>query len=147
HSNSITDTHAQPDTPANAGSRARASSRSVAIGERGQGTQAQPCRIGEIRIVTPSQIRPIAPEMSGAAASPRDVEPQGDESPSPVLAPYLICTLPRSGSTLLAQGLWQTWQAGQPDEYFWGARRDEFLQNWGLPKRTSDARFLERVLV
>ncbi len=39
------------------------------------------------------------------------------ECPGPESA-YLICSTPRSGSTLLATGLWQTGLAGVPHEYF-----------------------------
>jgi LPS sulfotransferase NodH/GT2 family glycosyltransferase len=60
---------------------------------------------------------------------------------------YLICTLPRSGSTLLAQGLRHTTVAGHPEEYFWVAMRGEFSRRWQLPEDASDEAFLERVRV
>src|SRR5436189_160660 len=42
---------------------------------------------------------------------------------------YLVCATPRSGSTLLCEGLTSTGVAGRPDEYF------EQLKETGLPRR------------
>ena len=42
---------------------------------------------------------------------------------------YLVCATPRSGSTLLCEGLTTTGVAGRPDEYF------EQLKETGLPRR------------
>jgi LPS sulfotransferase NodH len=50
------------------------------------------------------------------------------DDPSP-LRSYLVCATPRSGSTLLCQGLASTGVAGRPDEYF------EQLAATGLPRR------------
>jgi LPS sulfotransferase NodH/glycosyltransferase involved in cell wall biosynthesis len=59
---------------------------------------------------------------------------------------YLICTLPRSGSWLLAEGLRATGVAGRPEEYFWPAMRPLYLTDWGLPESTSPLEFLDRVI-
>jgi len=50
------------------------------------------------------------------------------DAPSPQHC-YLVCATPRSGSTLLCEGLAQTGVAGCPDEYF------EQLKETGLPRR------------
>jgi trehalose 2-sulfotransferase len=50
------------------------------------------------------------------------------EAPSPERC-YLVCATPRSGSTLLCEGLAQSGVAGCPDEYF------EQLKETGLPRR------------
>jgi LPS sulfotransferase NodH/GT2 family glycosyltransferase len=57
---------------------------------------------------------------------------------------YLICTLPRSGGTLLEQGLSSTGVAGRPEEFFWGVWRGHFTEQWSLPANTTDEVFLER---
>jgi trehalose 2-sulfotransferase len=49
-------------------------------------------------------------------------------APAPHRA-YLVCATPRSGSTLLCEGLAGTGVAGRPDEYF------EQLAHTGLPRR------------
>jgi LPS sulfotransferase NodH len=66
-------------------------------------------------------------------------------APRPPATAYLICTLPRSGSTLLSQGLRFTGIAGQPEEYFWSALRGEYSRRWGLPANATDPVFLARV--
>ena len=63
---------------------------------------------------------------------------------APPALSYLICTLPRSGSTLLAQGLWATRIAGRPDEFFWGVLRGRFAERWSLPANATDDVFLGR---
>jgi trehalose 2-sulfotransferase len=45
---------------------------------------------------------------------------------------YLICTLPRSGSWLLADLLEQTDLAGRPEEYFRPDYRTHWTEEWGL---------------
>lgn len=45
----------------------------------------------------------------------------------------LICTLPRSGSWLLAEGLWRTGLAGRPEEYFRPDWFERFRQIGKLP--------------
>jgi LPS sulfotransferase NodH/glycosyltransferase involved in cell wall biosynthesis len=58
---------------------------------------------------------------------------------------YLICTLARSGSTLLCRGLRSTGIAGRPEEYFAPALRGQFSRHWNLPADTSDEDYLARV--
>ncbi len=67
----------------------------------------------------------------------------GDAEAGPVV-PYLICTLPRSGSWLLAEALRATGQAGRPEEYFWSDLRPIYEQDWGLAG-CDDTDFLRRV--
>ncbi len=43
---------------------------------------------------------------------------------------YLLCTVPRSGSTLLAQALWKTGVAGAPHEYFNPVHTDVLMDRW-----------------
>ena len=50
---------------------------------------------------------------------------------------YLVCTTPRSGSTLVCQALKATGVAGRPEEYF------EALRKTGLWSRTAYDRYLE----
>jgi LPS sulfotransferase NodH len=45
---------------------------------------------------------------------------------------YLVCSTPRSGSTLVCQGLAQSGVAGRPDEYF------EALRHSGRPRRPEE---------
>lgn len=44
---------------------------------------------------------------------------------------YVIASLPRSGSTLLARALWESGVAGAPGEYFNPRHMDDFLERWG----------------
>lgn len=46
---------------------------------------------------------------------------------------YLLCTLPRSGSWLLADLLEQTDLAGRPEEYFRPDHRVQWSKEWGIP--------------
>jgi trehalose 2-sulfotransferase len=46
---------------------------------------------------------------------------------------YLLCTVPRSGSWLLADLLEQTEIAGRPDEFFRPDTRKQWSQDWGIP--------------
>ena len=45
---------------------------------------------------------------------------------------YLVCSTPRSGSTLVCQALTQSGLAGRPEEYF------EALRNSGRPRRPTE---------
>jgi len=47
----------------------------------------------------------------------------------------VICSLPRSGSNLLAYALEDTGLAGRPREYFASAYEAGYAQKWGLPER------------
>lgn len=47
---------------------------------------------------------------------------------------YIICTSPRSGSTLLCRLLAQTGVAGTPESYFHEASLEAWLDDYGLPK-------------
>lgn len=44
---------------------------------------------------------------------------------------YVIASLPRSGSTLLARALWDTGLAGAPGEYFNPRHMADFFRRWG----------------
>lgn len=44
---------------------------------------------------------------------------------------YLVASLPRSGSTLLCRGLWETGMAGAPLEYFAEVHMEDYLKRWG----------------
>jgi LPS sulfotransferase NodH len=46
---------------------------------------------------------------------------------------YLLCTVPRSGSWLLADLLEQTDLAGRPEEYFRPDHRNQWSKEWGIP--------------
>jgi LPS sulfotransferase NodH len=45
---------------------------------------------------------------------------------------YLVCALPRSGSSLLCELLFSTGSAGAPAEYFDRALMNEFRRRWGV---------------
>ena len=54
---------------------------------------------------------------------------------------YVICTSPRSGSTLLCKMLTSTGAAGKPDSYFFGTSLEEWLDDLGIvPEETADER-------
>jgi trehalose 2-sulfotransferase len=55
---------------------------------------------------------------------------------------YVICTVPRSGSNLLAEALSATGIAGRPLEYFNPDYRDFFLDRWQRPRTLSESEFL-----
>jgi LPS sulfotransferase NodH len=61
---------------------------------------------------------------------------------------YFICTNPRSGSWLLAEGLTSTGVAGQPREWFQDEEQRERSAEWGIDPASPDApaRYLSRVL-
>jgi LPS sulfotransferase NodH len=48
---------------------------------------------------------------------------------------YIICSTPRSGSTLLCGLLAATGAAGEPDSYFMGELDPVWIKEWGLPPR------------
>ena len=55
----------------------------------------------------------------------------------PACNTYILCTTPRSGSTLLCQLLADTGVAGRPDSYFHGATREDWLRDLDVtPDRT-----------
>lgn len=58
---------------------------------------------------------------------------------------YIVCALPRSGSTLLCEGLAQTGQAGIPKEYFHQPLQEHFQEQWQL-NDTSFPTYFEEVL-
>ncbi|MEJ6403068.1 Stf0 family sulfotransferase [Yoonia sp. 2307UL14-13] len=49
---------------------------------------------------------------------------------------YLICTMPRSGSTLLCDLLKQTKTAGKPDSFFRPQSMADFAARWDVPAQT-----------
>jgi trehalose 2-sulfotransferase len=69
--------------------------------------------------------------------------PAYDLPPSPE-APrsYVIASLPRSGSTLLARALWESGVAGAPGEYFNPRHMADFLERWGSFHASGIARLL-----
>lgn len=55
------------------------------------------------------------------------------EPVSEVRSAYIICSTPRSGSTLLGKGLWETGLAGAPHEYFHEkAHMPVLFERWGI---------------
>jgi trehalose 2-sulfotransferase len=59
---------------------------------------------------------------------------------------YLLCTVPRSGSWLLADLLEQTEVAGRPEEYFRPDHRKFWCDEWGIPRKSPFDRFLGAAL-
>jgi LPS sulfotransferase NodH len=58
---------------------------------------------------------------------------------------YVVCSTPRSGSTLLSEGLWATGRMGIPVEYFNTVHRDTLSARWGSGRlQTYFADLLER---
>jgi len=55
----------------------------------------------------------------------------------------IICSLPRSGSTLLAYALEDTGLAGRPREYFAPDKEAGYAREWGLQERYSLGSFLK----
>jgi LPS sulfotransferase NodH len=49
---------------------------------------------------------------------------------------YVLCTVPRSGSWLLADLLEQTDVAGRPEEYFRPDHRNFWCDEWGIPRKS-----------
>jgi LPS sulfotransferase NodH len=59
--------------------------------------------------------------------------PNGQSAEGPrTLKSYLLCTVPRSGSWLLADLLEQTDLAGRPEEYFRPDHRVQWSKEWGI---------------
>ncbi|MGD9087411.1 MAG: Stf0 family sulfotransferase [Desulfobacterales bacterium] len=54
-----------------------------------------------------------------------------------VLKSYVICSVPRSGSTLLCRGLWDSGIAGAPKEYFNNKHMGDLYSRWH-PKNTHE---------
>ena len=65
---------------------------------------------------------------------------------SGVRASYLICTNPRSGSWLLAEGMRATGVAGRPEEYFNAFLRPVYLRDLGLRDDAPAEVVLQRML-
>ena len=61
------------------------------------------------------------------------------------LISYIICTSPRSGSTLLSTALWQTGIAGKPYEYFNPSLQDEVMCGRTL-RVTKDSEYMEKII-
>jgi trehalose 2-sulfotransferase len=57
----------------------------------------------------------------------------------------VICSLPRSGSTLLSFGLGETGYAGRPREYLGPRTEGAYAEKWSLPKRYTLRSFLTRM--
>jgi LPS sulfotransferase NodH len=57
----------------------------------------------------------------------------------------VICSLPRSGSTLLSYALEDTGLAGRPREYFGPRTETRYAEKWGLPRRYSLRSFLRQM--
>ena len=62
---------------------------------------------------------------------------------TPARVCYVIASLPRTGSTLLARSLWTTGAAGAPDEYLNPLQRRRFGR-WGLPSLPEYVRHLRQ---
>lgn len=59
---------------------------------------------------------------------------------------YIVCATPRTGSSLLCEGLWATGIAGYPGEVFAPEFRDPWLQAWRLERTVDFARYLDAVI-
>jgi LPS sulfotransferase NodH len=59
---------------------------------------------------------------------------------------YLLCTVPRSGSWLLADLLEQTDLAGRPEEYFRPDHRIQWSKEWGIPVKGPYGRYVRAAL-
>jgi len=59
---------------------------------------------------------------------------------------YLLCTLPRSGSWLLADLLEQTDLAGRPEEYFRPDHRVQWSKEWGIPVKGPYSQYIAAAL-
>jgi trehalose 2-sulfotransferase len=63
-----------------------------------------------------------------------------------VRAAYIICTLPRSGSWLLAEALNNSGLAGRPEEYFRPDHMHLWNERWGLDDRTPFSEFVRAAI-
>lgn len=99
----------------------------VAAGHLKKLHPAKPLRLTEEKsaATTPSaspsaDVNEAAPTKKPIATSPADVRtpPTAPAATNLPPAAYLICTTPRCGSNLLAQGLESTGVAGRPEEFF-----------------------------
>jgi LPS sulfotransferase NodH len=70
---------------------------------------------------------PASRSTGGPGAHPSDDLAIGAE----VRDRYVIAAIPRTGSTLLASGLWRTGLAGAPNEYLNPLQRQHFEERWG----------------
>jgi LPS sulfotransferase NodH len=59
---------------------------------------------------------------------------------------YLLCTVPRSGSWLLADLLEQTDVAGRPEEYFRPDHRNFWCDEWDIPRKSPFDRYVSAAL-
>jgi len=59
---------------------------------------------------------------------------------------YLLCTVPRSGSWLLADLLEQTDVAGRPEEYFRPDHRVQWSKEWGIQVKAPYSRYVSAAL-
>lgn len=59
---------------------------------------------------------------------------------------YLLCTLPRSGSWLLADLLEQTDLAGRPEEYFRPDHRVQWSKEWDIPVKAPYSQYVATAL-
>lgn len=57
-----------------------------------------------------------------------------ENSPPPHLS-YVVCSTPRSGSSVLCEALCNTKLAGAPTEYFDKATMERFWQNWSISSK------------
>jgi trehalose 2-sulfotransferase len=56
---------------------------------------------------------------------------------------YLICCNPRTGSWLLAEGLYRTGVTGRPQEYFVGVYEQTWFERWGV---STYAEYVDKVI-
>ena len=59
---------------------------------------------------------------------------------------YLLCTVPRSGSWLLADLLEQTRRRRRPEEYFRPDHRMQWSAEWGIPVKGPYGRYVGAAL-
>lgn len=72
--------------------------------------------------------------------------PDGAPAPGGAERSYLLCTVPRSGSWLLADLLEQTDLAGRPEEYFRPDHRIQWSREWGIPVKAPYGRYVGAAL-
>jgi LPS sulfotransferase NodH len=64
----------------------------------------------------------------------------------PPPGPYIICSSPRSGSTMLSFALEDTRVAGCPREYFGPRLESGYARSWSLPKKYSLRAFIDAIV-